>query len=88
MPQTSESWHVLVSNSRGLQAGRQILGLNCGLWRERGTVRTSINRRIPRAFKISMNSSIGRVECPIVLTAKEGGALSAKLPLFGDGFLR
>ena len=78
-------WYRIPAASR--LAGR-FSRLNCGLWRERGTVRTSINRRIPRAFKISMNSSIGRVECPIVLTAKEGGALSAKLPLFGDGFLR
>src|SRR5664279_946461 len=42
--------------------------LNCGLWRERGTVRTSTNCVTPWATSNSMNASMGRVEWPTVST--------------------
>src|ERR1039458_507086 len=44
------------------------LRLNCGLCRERGTVRTSTSRFTSCAFRSWMNSFIGRVECPMVMT--------------------
>ena len=42
--------------------------LNCGLWRDRGTVRTSTTRVEQSAFFWRMNSSFDRVECPTVST--------------------
>src|SRR5687768_7997036 len=41
---------------------------NCGLKRDRGSVRTSMTRFTPWDFSKWMNSPIGRVECPIVKT--------------------
>src|SRR5262249_45869485 len=40
--------------------------LNCGLVRERGTVRTSTTRRTSESRSRSTNVDSGRVECPIV----------------------
>ena len=40
--------------------------LNCGLVRERGTVRTSTTSLTSAVVKSATNSSIGRVECPMV----------------------
>src|SRR5690606_30491669 len=40
--------------------------LNCGLWRDFGIVRTSTTNSTWKAFNISINASIGCVECPIV----------------------
>src|ERR1035437_943453 len=43
--------------------------LNWGLWRERGTVRTSVILVTPCACSRRMNSANSRVECPMVNTA-------------------
>ena len=51
--------------------------LNCGLWRERGTVRTSTSWVTPWAASSATNSSIGRVECPIVKTLQALASSSA-----------
>ena len=48
-------------------------------------MRTSINRRIWYAFKMPTNSSIGRVECPIVPMANRAGDSLVKLFLLGYG---
>lgn len=64
--------------------------LNCGLCRERGTVRTSTNCVTPWAESNSMNSSIGRVECPIVNTLHATSSASAdvaELMMFVDAFI-
>src|SRR5438309_8440703 len=42
--------------------------LNCGLWRERGTVRTSTRRATECARRRVMKSASGRVEWPTVNT--------------------
>src|SRR6185312_14917666 len=46
----------------------------CGLWRDLAIVRTSARRRTPWACSIRMNSSIGRVEWPIVKTVSAMGS--------------
>src|SRR6478609_10796604 len=47
--------------------------LNCGFFRERGTVRTSTTSLTSAAANRAANSSIGRVECPMV---KKGLAIA------------
>src|SRR6266852_1478173 len=42
--------------------------LNCGLWRERGIVRTSARHSTPWAFRIARKASSDRLECPTVRT--------------------
>src|SRR5437870_11316007 len=49
-------------------AAARVSRLNCGLWRERGTVRTSMSRATEWAFNNAMNSPSGRVEWPTVRT--------------------
>src|SRR6266566_7015275 len=49
-------------------AAGKVSRLNCGLWRERGTVRTSMSRATEWAFINAMNSPSGRVEWPTVST--------------------
>src|SRR6476661_2610776 len=54
--------------------------LNCGLWRDPGTVRTSTSWVTLCAASSFTNSSIGRVECPIVNTLQ---AFASSLDLIG-----
>src|SRR6266571_1425623 len=42
--------------------------LNCGLWRERGTVRTSARHSMPCARRMPSRASSVRLECPTVYT--------------------
>src|SRR2546427_10736758 len=42
--------------------------LNCGLWRERGIVRTSARHSTPWAFRLARKASSDRLECPTVRT--------------------
>src|SRR5437879_8811551 len=51
--------------------------LNCGLWRERGTVRTSMSRATEWAFNNAMNSPSGRVEWPTVSTTSSESTVAA-----------
>ena len=69
MSQAAEFLEVRVSDSEQPNDSASDSRLNWGLCRERGIVRTSITRLTPCAFKISMNCSIGLVECPIVNTS-------------------
>ena len=48
--------------------------LNCGLWRERGTLRTSISRVTPWPVSSLRNASIGRVEWPTVSTSQRASS--------------
>src|SRR5450756_1312944 len=47
-------------------AAGKVSRLNCGLWRERGTVRTSMSRVTEWAASKAINSARGRVEWPTV----------------------
>ena len=57
--------------------------LNCGLWRERGTVRTSISWVTRWARSSSRNASIGRVEWPTVSTLHGTPAFSGFMSISG-----
>src|SRR5436189_2419268 len=59
--------------------------LNCGLWRERGTVRTSTSCVTRWATSIGTNSSIGRVEWPTVSTWQAGLAAALAPPVEPGG---
>lgn len=61
----AEHRHVAAAEMLG-----QPLRLRCGLWRERGTVRTSTSVVIPCPVSMSMNLAIGRVEWPMVKTTR------------------
>src|SRR2546428_13783478 len=63
---------------------------NCGLWRERGTVRTSMSRATECSFSNAMNSASARVEWPtvnttgsesgvVIVRANSGSALSQRV---------
>src|SRR6267142_5184708 len=43
-----------------------VSALNCGLWRERGIVRTSARHSTPWAFRMATKASSDRLECPTV----------------------
>src|SRR5213592_3962756 len=50
------------------RAAGRVSRSNCGLWRERGTVRTSMSRATECSFSNAMNSASARVEWPTVST--------------------
>src|SRR5204863_2042751 len=58
-------------------AAARVSRLNCGLWRERGTVRTSMSRATEWAFNNAMNSPSGRVEWPTVSTTSSESTVAA-----------
>src|SRR5207244_2318207 len=62
-------------------AAARVSRLNCGLWRERGTVRTSMSRATEWAFNNAMNSPSGRVEWPTVaaIPVNSGSALNQRV---------
>src|ERR1051326_4631564 len=65
-------------------AGR-VSRLNCGLWRQRGTVRTSDSRVTALAFSNAMNSARDRVEWPTVnTTVSDLISVLAARPLVDD----
>src|SRR4051794_332305 len=53
---------------------------NCGLWRERGTVRTSITCATSFCCSNATNASMGRVARPIVQATPGSGVDSARRP--------
>jgi hypothetical protein len=56
--------------------------LNCGLWRERGTVRTSTRYLTSCAFNNSMKDSRDRVEWPTV--SPMSGSAGVRLAIAGQ----
>src|SRR5437667_11928698 len=50
------------------RAAGRVSRSNCGLWRDRGTVRTSMSRATAWALSSAMKSASGRVEWPTVST--------------------
>src|SRR6185436_16207559 len=72
--QTAESRQVTYPKPAFFSARGNEALLNCGLCRERGTVRTSTTRDTPCACSRRMNSSRVRVECPSVRMMGEDSA--------------
>ena len=64
--QPAERGEMLVSKPAGGERSGRASRLNCGLKRERGTVLTSTTSLTSASASSVVNSSIGRVECPMV----------------------
>ena len=66
MPQSAKPRQMRVFDARYFREPGSVSLLNCGLCRDRGTVRTSRTCATSFVFNRLTNSSNGCVECPIV----------------------